>query len=213
VALVAALLSSGGDSASATGTTCGIGKSKTLLRNRVAAVLQEPKTGDGDGTIYSCYFPTGNPISLDSPPDGDFAFHPPALALAGHTLAYAIDTLDKDNNAGTRLWVIDVRKPTDDAQIEGRTIRTHSKVGSVVVRPGGAVAWIDCEGPGLGNGKFRPYCEHAGAVDRVYRWPAGARRPQVLDKGRAIDPSSLRRHGGTISWVRAGKVHRARLRD
>lgn len=202
----------GRDGAHAADRKCGPGRSKVLLDNHIAAVRRASSRYSG-GYIYACYFATGNPVPLDSPLDGSFAFRPPAMALAGHTLAYAVDTLNNESEASTRLWVIDVRKEQQDAHAAARTYRTHPKVGSVVVQPSGAVAWIDCDGPELGNGKFRPYCHRAGALDRVYRWPLGAKRPQLLDRSRKIDPSSLRRWGGTISWVRAGHVRRARLRD
>ena len=188
-------------------------RSETLLRNGVAVVYREPDTRASYGDTVRCDLGMGNPIAIDSPPDGSFAFRPPAMALAAHTLGYSVETLDNDSNAYTVVWVVDVRKDRGLAQPQRRRVETDSKVGSLVVRPRGAVAWITCRTAAESTGKFRRACSRPGAFDRVYRWPAGRKRPELLDRGRTIDPSSLRRRGGVISWRRGGRTRRARLSD
>ena len=188
-------------------------RSETLLRNGVAVVYREPDTRASYGYTVRCDLGMGNPLAIDSPPDGSFAFRPPAMALAAHKLGYSVETLDNDSNAYTTVEVVDVRKPVGLDQPEARRVVTDSKVGSLVVRPRGAVAWITCSAAPESTGKFRRACSRPGAFDRVYRWPAGRKTPELLDRGRTIDPSSLRRRGGVISWRHGGRIRSARLSD
>ena len=58
----------------------------------------------------------------------------------------------------------------------------------------------------------RPYKRvKSGALDRVYTVEASSDRPRLLDKDRDIDPSSQRRKGSVISWVRTAPAAALRL--
>jgi len=79
-----------------------------------------------------------------------------------------------------------------------------------VITPTGGIAWIAC--PEAGElGSLRPTCVRPGHADRVYKADSTGRR-RLLDRGRDIDPSSLRRSGSRIRWVAGGRTHRGRLR-
>ena len=160
---------------------------------------------------YSCVLRDGNKVSLDEPAQSR-AFKPPAMALAGYKLAYAVETYDNESRGYTDVWVIDTRKPNLEAQRDGVRLATQTKVGSVVLRPSGAVAWISCDGTRYGNGAFGPYCLRAGAPDRVYRFTPGDEKPALLDRGRDIDPSSLRRRGDRMCLTTTKRRRCAALR-
>jgi hypothetical protein len=204
-----------GGSAAASGGTSGTGacalkRDKLLLRNGVVLVARDSPI-DG-GQTYSCALRSGNEIGLDGPSESR-AFKPPAMALAGYKLAYAVETLDNESRGYTDVWVIDTRDVTLEAQGNGTRIPIReTKVGSLVLHYSGAVAWISCRGERFGNGAFGPYCRSPGAPDRVWRFSPGTDEPELLDRGRDIDPSSLRRRGERICWTTTSRRRCATLR-
>jgi hypothetical protein len=189
--------------------TCPKSGNRTLASNGVVVVLREPKTSGGGA--FACTLRTGNFVHLDAPAEGSVAFPRPALALAGYKLAYAVDTLTNENDASTRVYVIDTRKPDFEAQAEGSRVSTQSKVGSLVLSPSGATAWISCDVEQEGNGRIGRRCARPGALDRVFRLGAGSSKPRLLAKGRKIDPASLKRRGNRISWSDGGRTKTASL--
>jgi hypothetical protein len=162
-----------------------------------------------EGGVISCDLRSGTTRELDHPADGDVAFSRPAVAVAGATVAYGASVNGADGGSSTYVRVLDATQDSSPV----REIETELKVGSVVVRERGAVAWISCEvrfadSPPTSRA---PECVGPGALDRVYR--ASARgRPRVLDKGRDIDPDTLRLRGTRLSWRSGGQTRTARMR-
>jgi hypothetical protein len=62
------------------------------------------------------------------------------------------------------------------------------------------------------DGKVGPDCLRPGAEDTVAAVPSNKTERVVLDQGTDIDPTSLRRDGYRVSWVRAGKRKAVRLK-
>jgi hypothetical protein len=99
-----------------------------------------------------------------------------------------------------------VRRLTDGAQLKQFAAtnavgaESFRSVGSIALRPDGAVAWIGSE---------RSIIAHRGATE-VHA--AGAGGDHVLDSGSGIDPASLRLHGTTLTWVNGGVTRHGTLR-
>jgi hypothetical protein len=109
--------------------------------------------------------------------------------------------------------LIDVSKPDIE---QGKVAASAGlfKVGSVKVNLRGSVAWISCSAPNGGTlvGDPRPTCIKPGAEDQVWKYEIGDQDSELLDSGVGIDPHSLRRRGGTISWTHGGEAKTASLR-
>jgi hypothetical protein len=124
------------------------------------------------------------------------------VALAGAVVAYGLESCGVDTGSAV---VIVERLAT------GRKLRTlpattgalapesYQRVGSLVVRPDGAVAWI---------GTASSIVRSSRSIE-VHR--ADGRGQVELDSGLAIDPSSMRLHGTTLSWRHADLVRSASL--
>jgi hypothetical protein len=190
---------------------CSAGGKRIVTANGVVIVYREKSNSAGGGEAYACTRKGGNLVQLDDPPSGSVAFPKPAIALSGYKLAYAVDTLDNDSEASTDVYVIDTRKPDIEAQQQGTRASTQAKIGSLVLSPTGATAWISCDVEQEGNGRIGRACSRPGASDRVYRLPPGARKPELLAKGRKIDPASLKRRAGHLSWIEDGRRKTATL--
>lgn len=76
------------------------------------------------------------------------------------------------------------------------------KLGTVRVRPDLGVAWIACPRRERTNPLSRaPECTRPGrARNTVFVAPAGADEARRVDRGRAIDPLSLRLDGRRMTW-------------
>jgi hypothetical protein len=124
------------------------------------------------------------------------------VAVAGEVAAYGLTDFGVDT---VRASVV-VRRLTDGAQLN-EFAATHAvgaesfqSIGSVVVRPDGAVAWI---------GSLRSIIGHRSATEVHEATTSGDR---VLDSGPGIAATSLRLRDGTLSWVNGGVTRHAALR-
>jgi hypothetical protein len=165
---------------------------------------------------YACVYRTGRVISLDNRVSGTYAFPPPAIALAGTILAFAADVESTDLSIETIVSVTDISKPGGQgAKVAAPAGQAGiAKVGSVKVNLRGSVAWIACPAPegSRAVGDPRPTCLRPGADDEVWKYEIGEQNSELLDSGVGIDPRSLRRHGGTISWQHGEETKTASLR-
>jgi len=140
------------------------------------------------------------------------------MSLTGATVGYASTICDFSAGGDGCQTVVVVEDLTRDP---GHTIiARHAAgprsdrpytVGSLRAKPNGAVAWIQC--PELTpqtsiRGNRGPTCVHPGHTDRVYKADVGSDKPVVLDRGRHIDPSSLRRADSRITWRASGRTRR-----
>jgi hypothetical protein len=121
------------------------------------------------------------------------------VALAGETVAYALRSFGVDSGS-TAVAVRDLGTGRALGTFPGteKSLGPEStnSVSSLVVKPGGAVAWI-----GIGQSIISP------ARDIEVRTGHGARR-QLLDSGTQINPTSLRLHGSRLTW-RNGRAQRS----
>ncbi len=164
------------------------------------------------GSKVACWMPTGRRTVLDYPPDF-VVYPPPAIAIAGPLIATAGEgTDDPDARDDTIILVDDLRTGERAEGFRPRgaepfaSSRPHAfdaKVGSMKVKPNGAVAWIACRIEDNGPeewGDPRPNCIRRGAFNEVRKYDARSPKPKTLDRGRGIDPRSLRRKGSRIYW-------------
>jgi hypothetical protein len=171
--------------------------------------------------MYACAFSHPEFTSLmDGPLENVFAFLPPAISLSGTVIGYATNGCpfgpdDGRSRCGTGVTAEDL---TNGQILQGRSAGPRDnalvKVGSLQVNKRGSLAWITCPERGDRHdafGKRSPNCVRSGDLDSVWRLDIGERDPELLDRGRSIDPSSLRRSGPRITWLHGGKRRSARL--
>lgn len=222
IALALAAIAPAAASSPATTSKCAPHGSRTLVQNAKARVYTVRDAGgaeDRDYTTYGCAFASGKRRSLDAPNDLTDAYSSPAIKLSGTTVGWATDFCGP-NSCDTGVGASDLTKDDPGGDLGGNPAgpKHHRavKVGSLAVKRDGALAWIACprhnaDSSTYGLGSRRPNCVHAGDRDWVMLLGATEPHAHVLDSGRGIDPSSLRRHGSMISWLHDGKRRSATL--
>lgn len=124
------------------------------------------------------------------------------VAVAGTDVGYGSTNFGVD----TVNSQVVVRNLGDGRQVHAAPATTTSlpesfqTVDSIVVRSGGAVAWIAEVGSVISHA-------HEIEVQRV-----DARGPALLDSGSGIDTRSLRLHGSTLTWRDGSATRTATLR-
>jgi hypothetical protein len=204
--------------AAATGSPRCYPKGSVTLRSTERIRVYE----DRDETKVGCVLATGRRTDLDFRPYL-VAYPVPAISIAGHVVAFALEGQADPNmrDDDTHVFVRDLRtgEPPPEFTSEGAPFavshprKYDGQVGSVKLKRNGAVAWIACRtriNPDYGDP--RPGCVRAGAFDEVHKLDAGEDDPELLDKGRLIDPRSLRRRGSRITWTNHGRRRSATLR-
>jgi hypothetical protein len=214
----------GGGGAAAADPPCSRADSTTLLTNSVARVYRVPERSTRSFRVIGCAFATDYEVALDQATE-TYAYLPPAISLDGSVIGYGLLVCPDEGDCQTRVYAEDLANNglpvygnDAGAPANGRARPRAVKIGSLRLKRNGSRAWIACPersdpefGPGPEPASRRPNCVKAGSLDRVYKLEAPSDRPELLDKGRDIDPSSLRRKGSTISWVAGGKRRRATL--
>ncbi len=215
--------------------------SRTLIQTKRARVFRVPDRNSAVSfDTLSCAFtfkpargsPLGRVDGMFGPGEA-YVFQPPALSLAGFLVGYAVDSCDAVSCI-TAVAVDNLRTGNTmlvrPAGVNGIPV----KVGSLRIDVGGHVAWIICPEPVYANGATgniyggrAPDCLRPGAQDKVLKSTGGGHfgngndangmptfvggNLSVLDRGRQIDPLSLRLRGERLSWI-SGRHHRhARL--
>lgn len=156
---------------------------------------------DGEEPYEACLLSRGVPIPIEGEQGDSRVLGPPALAVGGPLVAYAVvecGPLD----CFVKLVVEDLRsKPygrrrvfswEDDAMFDG--------VVAMRVSPRGDVAWIDCS-----------ECASR-SVAAVWALAVTDTEPKQLENGRGIAPRSLKIDGTTVRWRRNGRQRSASLR-
>ena len=207
------------------GKQCTPAGSRTLAQNDHVRVFRSPAPGTLRGLqVFACAYAQGDRVPLD---DGDqsFTFLPPAISLRGTLVGYASVSCDFSgggNGCQTGVFVDDLSRPLGQTRLTRANAGPNRfpavKVGSLRVKSNGALAWITCPEPLASNSETQivgdrgPTCVRAGSLDRVYKLDAGARKRTLLDRGRRIQPSSLRLAGSQLSWRADGRLRRAHLK-
>ena len=188
----------------------------TLLQNRVARVYRQPRTA----ARFACAYSRGEVKPIDSPTELVYGYPPPALDLDGTVAVTAADYCPPDGECSTGIDALDLARPPETEML--RVIDASPpprfravKVGSLRVRNMGdtaALAWIACPERGNSEGTPRPNCVRPGDKDYVLVLGSRDRRPRIVDSGRTIDPSSLRRAGDRVTWRKGERLSSAPLR-
>jgi hypothetical protein len=214
--------------AASSGKPCEPDGSRTLASTSTARVYQVERERGGHTTLYTygCLRAYGSPVLLASDAEPAALFPAPAISLIGPYVGYAVDTdTDTSSDSGRMTYVeVDDLRPQDPGRERAGLVvaagpRDVARVGSLKVSRHGAVAWIECPAPSQGPLASDPSgaCTRPGTYARVFRAQLGAdgaAQVDELDKGRKIDPGSLRRLSGGrgVSWRHHGKTRKARMR-
>lgn len=120
------------------------------------------------------------------------------VALAGDAVAYGVDRCGVDTGSTT----VTVRRLSDGKRLAGYAAlmgpvgpESYESIGSLVVRAGGAVAWIATANSIIGHGTRTEVAANG----------------KVLDSGTGIVQSSLRLHGSTLTWRDGSSTRSATL--
>jgi hypothetical protein len=168
-----------------------------LARDRILRVYS---TGaEPAATVVACRLGSGARMTLQPGPSHRFrGLHRSVggLVLAGGLVGYEETQFGVDSGT-TRVVVADVGRRRVLRSIEGGKyvdagLIVAEGVERFVLTPGGAVAWVTT------RSKRRRLTD----VTVSAAPPVG--NAVVLDEGLAIDPSSLRRSGSTVSWIDGG---------
>lgn len=201
--------------------------STTLLATRFARVYQVERERGGRSTLYTyaCLRSTGGQLLLASDAEPAAIFPRPAISLIGPYVGYAVDTDTEPSAPGGRMTYVevdDLRPQKPGRERAGLVVsagpRDVARVGSLKVSPTGAVVWVACPAPRDGPLASDPSgaCSRPGAHARVYRarlQDDGSVRLELLDKGRGIDPHSLRRaRHARVEWDHGRRTFFAKLK-
>lgn len=193
-----------------------------VLQNRAISVIRWRDRAGLDHWA-ACDRASGDGASLADGSFEDVAYPPPGMALSGRVVAFAADHRDDlDGYLSTRLHVYQHRRRPRGSSDTGWDVlhsvqaglEETSKVGVVVTRPNGAVAWTSCPMKGR-RGTPAPTCLRPGHKNAVFRKLSTSdvdSGRELLDRGRGIDPGSLRRIGDRVYWRHGGRLRSARLR-
>jgi hypothetical protein len=190
----------------AAASKCASRHSTTILQNSKVRVFKQPtRNGVRGFDVYACHKASGEALILGDSFIGDYPFLPPAIALAGPVIGYA-DELCDEESCDTSVSAIDMRHPHDyrgnlNGSYGGPPGQRLVKVGSLRVTRKGSLIWIACPEKRHSRltGSRRPNCVRAGARDAVYR-SLSRGELERLDRGKTIDPSSLRLTRHRASW-------------
>jgi hypothetical protein len=193
---------------------CGPRDTFTLLQRGMIRVYKRQR-GHETKTV-ACDAAHEARFVLDYPPFLH-AFAPPAMDIRGEVLGFALNDHEDpfDQAPGTEVHVRDfstLRSPTDRPEGSFRYADRYGRsvVGSVRVTRNRQVAWIACNEQD--EFALMRYCKRPGPLAWVYRSTNTGSGRKLLDRGREIDPSSLRIAGTRLSWIHSGKRRYAELK-
>lgn len=176
---------------------------RLLMGNGVVRVYSAPGPAPR-APVEACLVRTGARMTLIRPGLGCCASLG-TVALAGSVVAFLESRFGVDSGTDS-IGVVDVasrrvlRRLADVGHWVDAGILGSERVGELVVGRNGSVAWTESR-------RARPA---AGPTFLVIA-AAASGRPAVLDEGPAVDESSLRLSGSTLSWRDGGRLATARL--
>ncbi|MGH2869110.1 MAG: hypothetical protein ACRDNK_16315 [Solirubrobacteraceae bacterium] len=187
--------SSATSSATTAGARCGPAKARTLGASRTARVYVQ------SGAVYGCaaggrrsYLLGHASVCINSDRVGP-------VVVAGRMAAYAVTTCGVDTGSATVV----VRRLSDGAHLFSHAAADaagpegYVAVTAIVATPAGAVAWIAHAHTIVGNRSVTGVYTRSGS------------NVSKLDSGNAIQLSSLRLSGSTVSWQDGSGRRSARL--
>jgi hypothetical protein len=201
--------------------------STTMLATRFARVYQVERERGGRSTLYTygCLRETGSQLLLASDAEPAAIFPRPAISLIGPYVGYAVDTDTEPTEPGGRMTYVEVDdlRPQEPGKERAGLVMAAgpgdvARVGSLKVSRTGAVVWVEGPAPSEGPLASDPSgaCTRPGTHARVYRAALrsdGSTRLELLDKGRGIDPHSLRRaRHSSVAWRHGRRTFIAKLR-
>ncbi len=201
--------------------------STTLLATDFARVYRIERERGGRSTVYTygCLRSDGNQLLLASDAEPAAVFPRPAISLAGTYAGYAVDTDTEPTKRGGRMTYVEVddlspQKPGRERAglVVAAGPRDVARVGSLKASSSGTVVWVACPAPSDGPLASDPSgaCTRPGTHARVYRAALrrdGSTRLELLDKGRGIDPHSLRRaKHSRVEWSHGRRTFFAKLK-
>jgi hypothetical protein len=220
------VLVSGARGAASDTPPCKPDGSKTLAETPTARVYQVAREHGGHSTLYTygCLKESGSQVLLASDAEPSAVFPVPAISLIGPYVGYAVDTDGDPDTSGGRVTYVevdDMRPQQPGQEAAGLVVNAGAsdvaRVGALKVSRLAVVVWIACPAPRDGPLAADPRgkCTRPGAYDRVFRAhldSSGTAHVEQLDKGRTIDPNSLRRaHHSTVTWRHGKKRVSAKL--
>src|SRR3954470_10141247 len=200
--------------------------SKTLAETPTARVYQVARQRSGHSTLYTygCLKESGSQVLLASDAEPSAVFPPPAISLIGPYVGYGVDTDSDPGAPGGRVTYVEVddMRPQEPGQeVAGLVVNAGAsdvaRVGALKASRHGTVIWIACPAPSDGPLASDPRgkCTRPGTYDRVFRAhldQSGVAHVEQLDKGRTIDPHSLRRaRHARVTWRHGKKRVSAKL--
>jgi hypothetical protein len=188
--------SAGAGAGAAAAAACGPAGAKTIASSRGARVYES-------GTrVYGCAGRSGRSYVLGRHTSCVGGSEVGPVAVAGTSAAYGLATCGIDTGSAAVLvreltdGKVVTREPATSAPLGAES---YQHVDSVVLRSGGAVAWI---------GSASSIIRHTHEIE-VHS--ADAHNTRLLDHGAGIAPMSLRLHGSRLSWRDGGGTRTAKL--
>ena len=170
-------------------------RSKVVLRTSEAVVIYGP-----DDTYAACLLRRGVPIPIEGAQLDSRVLGPPALALGGPLVAYAVEECDP-TYCYSDLVVEDLRSGYGPGRVfSSESPSRFEGITALRVSPRGDLAWVDC------------YQCTSRSVATVVALGVTDTRPRTLGAGRGIAPQSLEIDGKTVRWRRNGRPFSATLR-
>lgn len=188
---------SGGSSSGTGATACGQSAAQTVAAGRLARVYVV------HGEVYGCAVGRHRSFRLGASSRSIRSQRVGPVAVAGENAAYGLTSFGVDTVSALLI----VRNLADGQQLHmapasDRVLpESFQSVESIVVDARGAVAWISRTSSVIGR---------ATAVFQV--WRIDSRGQSLLDSGRSIDGSSLRRSGTLLTWRDGSRIRSATLR-
>jgi hypothetical protein len=192
VAAAATLAASCGAATVAVAARCAPGGAQIKVSDRRAQVYAL------NNAIYGCDRRTHKVTKLGVTTNCIAMSRVDHFALAGDVVGYGVETCGVDTGSTTII----VRRLSDGKQLRNLAAvkgpigpESYESVGSLVVKPGGAVAWIATANSIVGHGT-RTEVDANG---------------KVLDSGGGIVRSSLRLNGSKLTWRDGSSTRSATL--
>jgi hypothetical protein len=191
-AVTAAVLAAIGGGTAAASAPCAPAGAQVKLADRHAQVYALGKA------IYACDRRTRSTTKLGQATVCVATARVDNMSLAGDIVAYGLDRCGVD----TGFTTVIVRRVSDGKRLHSFAavtgpglVESYQSVGSLIVTPKGAVAWIATDSSIVAHGR---------------RIEVHANR-KLLDSGTGIAPTSLRLHGSTLSWRDGASTRTATL--